>query len=89
MKMILCIYDSPTVAQPWLMGVNTELEDRNAAILLRDGNLDQVASLVLGAARAFAAGGQAATALGQHKNHGVTHSLQSWGLVKSGPIGEG
>jgi len=55
--MTLTITDAPAVAQAWLMGVNPELDDRVPFRLLREGNLDQVASHIVGAARAFVAGG--------------------------------
>jgi hypothetical protein len=55
--MTLTIEDSPAVAQAWLMGVNPELGDRVPIRLLREGKLDQVAPPIVGAARAFAAGG--------------------------------
>jgi hypothetical protein len=56
--MTLTIQNSPPVAQAWLMGVNPELGDRVPIRLLREGKLDQVAGPIVGAARAFAAGGQ-------------------------------
>lgn len=49
--------DAPDVIQAWLMGVNPELGDRTAARMLREEPLDKAGSLILGAARAFAAGG--------------------------------
>jgi hypothetical protein len=55
--MTLTIKDSPAVAQAWLMGVNPELGDRVPIRLLREGNLDQIAGPIMGAARAFAAVG--------------------------------
>jgi hypothetical protein len=55
--MTLTIEDSPAVAQAWLMGVNPELGDRVPIRLLREGKLDQVAPPIVGAVRAFAAGG--------------------------------
>ena len=55
--MTLTITDAPAVAQAWLMGVNPELDDRVPFRLLREGNLDQVAGHIVGAARAFVAGG--------------------------------
>jgi hypothetical protein len=55
--MILSSHDSPRVVQAWLMGFNPELGDRVPIRMLREKNLDQVAPLVLGAARTFAAGG--------------------------------
>jgi hypothetical protein len=50
-------HDSPRVVQAWLMGVNPELGDRVPVRLLREGDLTVVAREVLGAARAFIAGG--------------------------------
>ncbi len=50
-------HDSPAVVQAWLMGVNPELGDRVPLRLLREGDLDRVAASILGAARAFLAGG--------------------------------
>lgn len=50
-------YDSPRVVQAWLTGINPELSDRTPIRLLRQGKLDSVAVEVLGAARAFIAGG--------------------------------
>jgi hypothetical protein len=55
--MTLTIKDSPEVAQAWLVGVNPELGDRVPIRLIRESNLDQVAGPIVGAARAFAAGG--------------------------------
>jgi len=54
---MLSEHDSPRIVQAWLMGVNPELGDRVPARLLREGELDAVAPEVLGAARAFIAGG--------------------------------
>ena len=54
--MILSAQDSPAVVQAWMMGVNPELGDRSPILQFRE-NLDQVAPLILGAARTFAAGG--------------------------------
>jgi hypothetical protein len=53
----LAEHDSPRVVQAWLTGVNPELEDRVPIRLLREGDLDKVAPEILGAARAFIAGG--------------------------------
>jgi len=55
--MTLTIADTPRVAQAWLIGVNPELGDRVPARLIREGKLDQVAGHIVGAARAFVAGG--------------------------------
>ena len=50
-------HDSPRVVKAWLTGVNPELGDRTPIRVLREGDLDSVAVEVLGAARAFIAGG--------------------------------
>lgn len=50
-------HDSPRVVQAWFTGVNPELGDRVPLRLLREGDLAAVAPLILGAARAFIAGG--------------------------------
>jgi hypothetical protein len=50
-------HDSSRVVQAWLTGVNPELGDRTPIRLLREGELETVAAEVLGAARAFIAGG--------------------------------
>src|ERR1700728_924780 len=49
-------HDSPRVVQAWLTGVNPELGDRVPLRLLKEGNLEEIAPKVLGAARAFIAG---------------------------------
>jgi hypothetical protein len=53
----LAEHDSPRVVQAWLTGVNPELGDRTPLRLLRDGDLHIIAPEVLGAARAYIAGG--------------------------------
>src|ERR1019366_9926122 len=50
-------YDSPAVVQAWLTGVNPELGDRVPLRVLRESDIDAVAPAILGAARAFLAGG--------------------------------
>jgi hypothetical protein len=50
-------HDSPAVIQAWLTGVNPELGDRVPLRLLREGDIDVVAPSILGAVRAFMAGG--------------------------------
>jgi hypothetical protein len=50
-------HDSPRVVQAWLTGLNPELGDRVPLRLLRDGKLETVGPELLGAARAFIAGG--------------------------------
>jgi hypothetical protein len=49
--------DHPTVIQAWLTGLNPELNDRVPIRLLRDGDLEEVGPEILGAVRAFLAGG--------------------------------
>ena len=50
-------HDSHRVVQAWLTGVNPELGDRVPIRLLREGDLNIIGSEILGAARAFIAGG--------------------------------
>lgn len=50
-------HDSPRIVQAWLTGVNPELGDRVPIRLLREGDLNVVGPEVMGAARAFIAGG--------------------------------
>lgn len=50
-------HDSPRVVQAWLTGVNPELGDRVPIRLLREGDLNLIGPEVLGAVRAFIAGG--------------------------------
>lgn len=54
---MLSDHDSPRVVQAWLTGVNPELGDRVPVRLLREGEISAIAPEVLGAARAFIAGG--------------------------------
>ena len=49
--------DSAAVAQAWFQGLNPQLDDRSPLRLLREGDLDEVGPEVIGAARAFLAGG--------------------------------
>ena len=49
--------EAPAVVQAWMTGVNPELGDRVPLRLMREGDLNIVASEVLRAARAFLAGG--------------------------------
>lgn len=49
--------DRPEVARAWFQGLNPQLDDRSPARLLREGDLDETGPAVLGAARAFLAGG--------------------------------
>ena len=46
-------HDSPAVAQAWLTGVNPELGDRVPLRLLRENEIDEVASAILSAVRAY------------------------------------
>lgn len=47
--------EEPRVIRAWFQGLNPRLDDRSAARLLRDGDLDEIGPVVLAAARAFAA----------------------------------
>ncbi|MQA00995.1 MAG: hypothetical protein GEU80_17050 [Dehalococcoidia bacterium] len=49
--------DGASVTQAWFQGLNPQLDDRSPARLLREGDLDEVGPDVIGAARAFLAGG--------------------------------
>jgi hypothetical protein len=49
--------DPPALVQAWLTGLNPELDDRVPVRMLRDGDLEKVAPEILGAVRAFLAGG--------------------------------
>lgn len=55
--LMLADHDDPQVVQAWFAGLNPQLDDRSPARLLRDGDLVEVGPMVLGAARAFLAGG--------------------------------
>ena len=46
-------HDSPAVAQAWLTGVNPELGDRVPLRLLRENEVDEVASAILSAVRVY------------------------------------
>ena len=48
--------EGPRVAQAWFQGLNTKLDDRSAARLIREGDLDEIRPAVVGAERAFLAG---------------------------------
>jgi hypothetical protein len=50
-------HDSASVARAWFQGLNPQLDDRSAARLLREGELDEVGPQILSAARAFVSGG--------------------------------
>ena len=49
--------DHPHIVQAWLTGLNPELGDRVPIRLIRDSDLEAVGPEIIGAARAFAAGG--------------------------------
>jgi hypothetical protein len=50
-------HEGPRVVQAWFTGLNPELGDRVPARLLREGNVETVGPDILGAGRAFLAGG--------------------------------
>jgi hypothetical protein len=50
-------HDHAAVVQAWLTGLNPELNDRVPIRLLREGDLEKVGPEILGAVRAFVAGG--------------------------------
>lgn len=54
---MLAEFDSPAVVQAWLIGLNPELDDAVPINLLREGDIEKDGKRVLGAARAFVAGG--------------------------------
>ena len=54
---LIAHHDSASVARAWFQGLNPQLDDRSAARLLRDGELEEVGPLILSAARAFVSGG--------------------------------
>jgi hypothetical protein len=49
--------DGPRVVQSWLSGLNPELRDRVPIRWLRDKEIETIGPEILGAARAFLAGG--------------------------------
>lgn len=53
----LAKHDDARVVQAWFTGLNPELNDRVPIRLLRDEDLEVVGPQILGAARAFVAGG--------------------------------
>jgi hypothetical protein len=53
----LADHDKPAVVQSWLTGLNPELKDRTPIRLLREQDLEVVGPELLGAVRAFIAGG--------------------------------
>jgi hypothetical protein len=50
-------HEGPRVVQAWFTGLNPELNDRVPVRLLREGDVERVGPEILGAARAFLAGG--------------------------------
>jgi hypothetical protein len=50
-------HEGPRIVQAWFTGLNPELKDRVPARLLRDEDVEGVGPELLGAARAFLAGG--------------------------------
>ena len=54
---LIAQYDNASVARAWFQGLNPQLDDRSAARLLREGDLDEVGPQILSAARAFVIGG--------------------------------
>jgi hypothetical protein len=50
-------HEGPRVVQTWFTGLNPELNDRVPVRLLREENVEDVGPEILGAARAFLAGG--------------------------------
>jgi hypothetical protein len=54
---LIARYDDASVARAWFQGLNPQLDDRSAARLLREGDLDEVGPQILSAARAFVSGG--------------------------------
>lgn len=53
----LADHDKPAVVQSWLTGLNPQLRDRTPVRLLREQDLEVVGPELLGAVRAFIAGG--------------------------------
>ena len=49
--------DSPAVAQAWFQGLNPQLDDRSPLRVLRESDLDEAGPDLIGAVRAFLAGG--------------------------------
>ena len=50
-------HEGPRVVQAWFTGLNPELNERVPVRLLREGDIERVGPEILGAARAFLAGG--------------------------------
>jgi len=54
---LIAQHDDASLARAWFQGLNPQLDDRSAARLLREGELDEVGPQILSAARAFVSGG--------------------------------
>lgn len=54
---LIAAVESAGVAQAWMQGMNPVLDDQSPAMLLREGDLDEVGPKVIAAARQFAANG--------------------------------
>lgn len=54
---LIAQHDSASVARAWFQGLNPQLDDRPAARLLREGELDEFGPQILSAARDFVSGG--------------------------------
>ncbi|MBZ5647952.1 MAG: DUF2384 domain-containing protein [Acidobacteriia bacterium] len=54
---VLSEYEGQRIVQAWLTGLNPELDDRVPIRLLREGDPEVVGPQILGAVRAFLAGG--------------------------------
>jgi len=54
---LIAQHDGASAARSWFQGLNPQLDDRSAARLLREGELDEVGPQILSAARAFVSGG--------------------------------
>jgi len=54
---LIAQHDNASVARAWFQGLNPQLDDRSAARLLREGELDEVGPQILSAARAFISSG--------------------------------
>lgn len=54
---VLSEYEGHKVVQAWLTGLNPELDDRAPIRMLREGDPEEIGPQVLGAVRAFLAGG--------------------------------
>jgi len=54
---LIAQHDSASVARAWFQGLNPQLDDRSAARLVREGELDEVGPQILSAARVFVGAG--------------------------------